>query len=69
MEPKLSKSLQDANSYVEKNKIEKTISEAVNRAVQGRESRPIISMIKYLISVTPPDILESQGIIVNHLDL
>ena len=66
MEPKLSKSLQDANTYLEKNKIEKIISEAVNKAVQGREKSPIIAMIKYLISITPGEILDDQGIKVRH---
>ena len=68
MEPKLSKSLQDANYYLEKNKIEKTVSDVVNTAVQKRGPNPIITMIKYLASITPSEVLKDQGIIIRHND-
>ncbi|OMJ89646.1 hypothetical protein SteCoe_8187 [Stentor coeruleus] len=62
MEPKLSKLLQDANHYIEKNKVEKTISDTVNKVIQSRDKKPIIGMIKYLASITPPEVLSENGI-------
>lgn len=62
MEPKLSKQLYDANVYVEKNKIEKLISDLINQTVQSRNDKPIIYMIKTLASLTSPEILHENGI-------
>lgn len=62
METKLSKTLQDANVYLEKYKIDKIVSEIVNKAVHSRSSNPIPHMIKVLASMTPQDILLEHNI-------
>jgi pimeloyl-CoA synthetase len=69
MEPKLSKSLLDANIYIEKNKIEKTVSEVLNKVVQSRNQRPLVTMIKILASMTPTEVLLEHGIKIRHNEI
>jgi hypothetical protein len=62
MEPRLSKTLQEANNYLERHKIEKLVSEVLNKTVQSRDKEPVIRMIKVLASLTSPEVLFENGI-------
>lgn len=65
MEPKLSKQLQDANYYLESHKVEKIVSEVLNRTVHSKDENPLVFMIKCLAEMTPAEVLDKNGISVN----
>lgn len=62
MEPKLSKQLQDANHYLEVHKIEKIVSDVLNKTVQSKDDSPLVFMIKCLAELTPSEVLDKNGI-------
>lgn len=64
MEPKLSKQLQDANHYLDAHKIEKLVSEVLNKTVQSKDDNPLVFMIKCLAELTPAEVLEKNGILI-----
>ena len=59
---KLNKAQARAQEYLDKNKIEKLISEMVNSLVHTRDKKPIIYMIKYLTNYCTQEELEQNGI-------
>jgi vacuolar-type H+-ATPase subunit I/STV1 len=68
METKLSKQLQDANNYFEQYKIEKTVSDVLNKTVQSQDKNPLAFMIRCLADITPPEVLENNGIVIQKLE-
>ena len=68
METKLSKQLQDANNYFDLHKIEKTVSEVLNKTVQSKDENPLIYMIRCLADITPAEVLQSNGIVITKVE-